>query len=177
MTEMDWGGESARETKQDRGEGEKHGGIISDSVCGLGRNAEVWHTRMWSRSGLVSLSCPPLPQVHTMQLPAHISSLLSHRSPASLPASPSSHMEMFTEWYSWHTQDNFYGFSTLDAAAKQIQSLFLAGWRSWTLHSFQMKWLCRITLLRLTNIYTLPHQQGLPFVKWNVWSPQWKCIV
>lgn len=43
--------------------GEQHGGIISDSVWGLERNAEVWHTRMWSCFGLVSLFSPPLPLV------------------------------------------------------------------------------------------------------------------
>jgi len=101
MTKTDWR-EWVRERQTD---GEKHGGIISDSVCQPERNAGVCHTRMWSRYGLVSLFCPPLPQVciaGTHWLLAHINSLLSHHSPASLLASPSLHIEMFGEWYSWH---------------------------------------------------------------------------
>lgn len=81
--EREWVRERQRENEQ-------HGGIISDSVKGLGRNAEVWHTRMWTLCGLVSLFSPPLPLLFsagTHRLPDH--SLQSHHSPASHFLSPS----------------------------------------------------------------------------------------
>lgn len=97
-------------------EGDQHAGIISGSVGGLGRNAGVWHTRMWSCAGLVSLVSPSQPLVCSTgahQLPAHIqhvhSGHITHLpvipsytyTHASQVASPSSHVEVFSGWYSW----------------------------------------------------------------------------
>ncbi len=47
-------------------------------------------------------------------------------------------------------------------------AFFLAGWSSWTQHSFQMKWLCHITLLRLAHSYTPTHQPSSLLVEWNI---------
>lgn len=153
--------------KERQRESEQHGGIISNSGWGLERNAEVWHTRMWSRFGLVSLFSLPLPLAccaGAQQLSAHISLLSSHHSPATdfLPfVSPLSlsFVCAHTYWCSVSVKvaerDHFYGFSTFDAAGEQIQCLFLAGWRSSTLHSFQMKSLYHATVLRLTFTHWL----------------------
>lgn len=84
MTDRQTQSESVRDTMRQR-EDEQHGGIISDSVKGLGRNAEVWHTRMWNCSGLVSLSPPPLPLLFSAGTDH---SLQSHHSPASDSLSP-----------------------------------------------------------------------------------------
>lgn len=105
--------------KERQREGEQHVGIISDSVWGLARNAEVWHTTMWSRSGLVSLLSPPLPPLcsagntaatipYKFTPDTSLTCLwfpLSHTvcTHAHAHASPCSHTEAFGERCSWST--------------------------------------------------------------------------
>lgn len=97
---------------------------------------------MWSRFGLVSFFSLPLPLVcsaGTEQLPACLSGVLSHQS-----SDPDTHTRsrsvLFRDGYNADfKKKKVMDFSTLDGAGEQIQCLFLAGWRSWTLHSFQMK--------------------------------------
>lgn len=132
------GSESARKTKR-QSEGEQHGGIISDSLQGLKRNAEVWHTRMWWHYGLVSLFSLhflwPVLQVHISYLPIYVhfchlplnfslcpSDTLSNSYLTQL-TSPS-HTSQCSVFSTIGTWSNFYGFSTLDAAAEQIQCFF-----------------------------------------------------
>lgn len=162
MTDRQTQSESVRDTMRQR-EDEQHGGIISDSVKGLGRNAEVWHTRMWNCSGLVSLSPPPLPLLFSAGTDH---SLQSHHSPASdslfplslshsdtyasLLTSPSLHIEVFSGWYSWSTIQFLWIIHLGWCSRANLMGFFLAGWRSWTLYSFQIKCLYCITLLRLT---------------------------
>lgn len=59
-------------------------------------------------------------------------------------------MDMLSEWHGCRMRQ----FYTLDAAGEQIQCRFLAGYRSWTPHSLQMKSSYRATMLGLLHLPT-----------------------